>query len=165
MEVILWWKFELSKKWKGVMACDVSPVAMFLPIHMICFPSFTGMFEPALHWRPTVVTTCFWLLVTWQLHGWSRLWSLSATFEQNLTGLCYLPEQCWHFTKALPLALSNHRSISLNWQWWHVYCLILAAFCLIVAGFGQILADNFILAVSPTPSQYHLPDILTTQCG
>ena len=83
---------------------------------MICFPSFTGMFERALPWPPTVVTTCFWLLVTRQLHGWSRLWSLSATFEQNLTGLCYLPEQCWHLTKALPLALSNHRSIFSNWQ-------------------------------------------------
>ena len=29
MKVILWWKLKLSKKWKGVMACDVSPVAMF----------------------------------------------------------------------------------------------------------------------------------------
>ena len=30
MKVILWWKWELSKKWKGVMACYVSPVTMFL---------------------------------------------------------------------------------------------------------------------------------------
>ena len=29
MEVVYWWKLKLSKKWKGVMACDVSPVAMF----------------------------------------------------------------------------------------------------------------------------------------
>ena len=31
-----------------------------------------------------------------------------------------------------------------------------------MAGFGQILADLFILADSLTPSLAHLPDILTT---